>query len=84
MAEREDTAADYAVERLMDMVYPNDPFSVHSDGYADDLEKISLKELNDFYDRLKSTGHTDILYPEALMKAWRWKRPKDLFSEGER
>ena len=66
LAEREDTAADYAVEKLMDMVYPNDPFSVHSDGYADDLEKISLKELNDFYDRLKSTGHTDIFISGSI------------------
>lgn len=60
LAERDDTAAVYAVESLMDMVYPNDPFSIHCGGYEEDIDSIGLRDINDLFLHIKSSGHTDI------------------------
>lgn len=68
LAERDDTAAIYAVESLIDMVYPNDPFSIHCSGYADEIDKITLKEVNDLFGWIKSMGHTDIFISGSVEK----------------
>lgn len=68
LTERNDTAAVYAVESLIDMVYPNDPFSIHCGGYLDDIDSISLKDVNDLYGWIKSMGHTDIFISGSVDK----------------
>lgn len=60
LMEKNDSAAQYAVEKLIDIVYPEDGFSVHCDGYIEDIDGISVKELNDLYIELKKSAHTDI------------------------
>lgn len=60
LLEKNDSAAQYAVERLIDITYPEDSFSVHCDGYASDIDDISLRDLNEMFIRLKKSAHMDI------------------------
>lgn len=69
LAERNDTAAVYAIESLIDMVYPDDPFSIHCGGYAEDIDKITLKDVNDLFGWIKSMGHTDIFISGNIEKS---------------
>ena len=39
---KNDSPAQYTVERLIDTVYPDDAFSVHCDGYKEDIDKIKI------------------------------------------
>ena len=57
---KNDSPSQYAVERLIDTVYPDDAFSVHCDGYKEDIDKIKCSELNDLFNDFKTVGHTDI------------------------
>lgn len=58
--QKRDSTAQTAVERLIDVVYTNDAFSVHCDGYIDDIEEITLYDINDVFCELKSVAPTDI------------------------
>ena len=60
LLEKNDSSAQYAVERLIDITYPDDAFSVHCGGYASDIDDISVRELNEMFVQLKKSAHTDI------------------------
>ena len=60
LLEKNDSSAQYAVERLIDITYPDDAFSVHCGGYASDIDDISVRELNEMFVQLKKSSHTDI------------------------
>lgn len=66
IAEKNDSAASYAVEKLIDMVYPGDGFSVHCGGYAEDLDRISAKELNNRFNQLRESAPTDIFISGSM------------------
>ncbi len=57
---KNDSAAEYAVEGLIDIVYPDDSFSIHCEGYAEDIDTIDVRELNEFFNELRESAHTDI------------------------
>ena len=58
LLEKNDSSAQY--ERLIDITYPDDAFSVHCGGYASDIDDISVRELNEMFVQLKKSAHTDI------------------------
>jgi len=60
LEQKEDSAAQSAIERLIDIVYPNDAFSIHCDGYIDDIDNIEAKDINEIFGELKSSAPTDI------------------------
>ncbi len=60
LREKQDSPAAYAVERLIDIVYPDDAFSVHCDGYAADIDSVSVRDVNELFNDLRETAHTDI------------------------
>ncbi|MCD8036410.1 MAG: insulinase family protein [Clostridiales bacterium] len=57
---KRDSPAAYAVESLIDIVYPDDGFSVHCDGYIEDIDSVSTRDLNELFNALKEYSHTDI------------------------
>lgn len=60
LTEKKDTPAAYTVERLIDIVYPDDGFSVHCDGYAEDIDNVSVRDINELFNELRERAHTDI------------------------
>ncbi len=66
--QKRDSTAQTAVERLVDVVYPNDAFSVHCDGYIDDIEEITLQDINEVFCELKSAAPIDIFISGDIEK----------------
>ena len=60
LLQRNDLASEYTIDRLVDIVYPDDDFSIHGDGYIEDIEKVRLSDLNDLFMYLKVSAHTGI------------------------
>lgn len=50
----------YANERLIDEMFANEPFAIHSDGYVDDLEKIDGAVLAKYYSELIRNDRFDM------------------------
>ncbi|GFI62377.1 hypothetical protein IMSAG049_01559 [Clostridiales bacterium] len=80
---KNDLAAEYAIEKLIDITYPNDSFSVHCDGYIDDIDKIDTKELNELFNELKCSAHTDIFISGELTKEKAMSISKSLIGRRE-
>lgn len=64
----------YAIKRLNDIMFEDEAYGVNTIGYADDVEKISAKELFAFYEELKNTSKITIMFTgnfdeEAALKA---------------
>ena len=54
LEQKNDSAAETAIERLIDIVYADDSFSVHCDGYAEDISNISVNDVNELFGKIKA------------------------------
>lgn len=81
--QKRDSTAQIAVEKLIDLVFPNDAFSVHCDGYIDDIESIDLSQINDMFFELKSKAPTDIFISGNIEKDIAVKASKSFVSRRE-
>lgn len=55
-----DNKAQYSFERCIEEMYKNKPYGLYKFGYIEDLEKISNKELYNYYKELIQTCKVDI------------------------
>lgn len=56
-----DNKARYAFDRCIEEMYKNKPYGLYKYGYTEDLEKITAKELYDYYLQLISKCKIDII-----------------------
>lgn len=56
-----DNKARYALDRCIEEMYKNKPYGLYKYGYTEDLEKITAKELYDYYLQLISKCKIDII-----------------------
>ena len=54
--------ASYAVSRAVEEMYKDEPYGLYKFGYIDDLDKISAKDLYDYYLQLLKTAEIDIYF----------------------
>ena len=55
-----DNKARYAFDRCLEEMYKDMPYGLYKYGYIEDLEKITAKELYDYYEKMKSKCKIDI------------------------
>ena len=55
-----DNKARYASERCVEEMYKNEPYGLYKFGYIEDLEKITAKDLYEYYKKLIKTAKIDI------------------------
>ena len=55
-----DNKARYASERCVEEMYKNEPYGLYKFGYVEDLEKITAKELYEYYKELIENAKIDI------------------------
>lgn len=68
LEQKNDSAAETAIERLIDIVYADDSFSVHCDGYAEDISNISVNDVNELFGKIKAEAPTDIFISGDINK----------------
>lgn len=61
IAGKADNKASYAYDRCIEEMYKNKPYGLYKYGYTEDLEKITAKELYDYYLQLISKCKIDII-----------------------
>ncbi|MEA4972704.1 hypothetical protein SDC9_72955 [bioreactor metagenome] len=82
--QKRDSTAQTAVERLVDVAFAEDAFSVHCDGYIDDLEGIDLNDINEIFFELKLKAPTDIFISGDIDKNVAIKTAKSFVSRREK
>lgn len=82
--QKEDSTAQITVERLIDVVYPEDAFSVHCDGYIEDIQKITLSDINAMFCNLKSKSPIDIFISGDIERTIALKTAESFISRREK
>lgn len=81
--QKEDSTAQVAVERLIDVVYSEDALSVHCDGYIEDIQEISLSDINAAFSNLKSKSPMNIFISGEIERDIALKTAKSFISRRE-